>query len=44
MAQRRRLLNILSKAAPEMDGQREARKRKTEDAQMEKGEKRIGQS
>ena len=40
MAQRRRLVNILSKTAPLMDGQREAIKRETADMQMEKGEKR----
>ena len=39
MAQRRRLVNILSKTAPLMDGQREAIKRETADMQMEKGEK-----
>ena len=39
MAQRQRLVNIPLKAAPQIDGQREARKRETADAQMEKGEK-----
>ena len=37
----RLLVNILSKAAPKMDGQREARKRESADVQMEKGEKKM---
>ena len=36
MAHKQRLLNILSKAAPLMEGQREARKRETADVQIEK--------
>ena len=36
MSQRQQLVNILSIAAPYMDGQRETRKRETADAQMEK--------
>ena len=39
MAQRRRLVNILSKTAPLVDGQMEAIKRETADMQMKKGEK-----
>jgi len=39
IAQRQRLVNILSKAAPWLDGQREDRKRKPSDVQMENGEK-----
>ena len=41
IAQRRQLVNIISKATPpKMDGQREARKRETADVQMEKVETR----
>jgi len=39
IAQRQRLVNILSKAAPLMDWKMKARKRETTDMQMEKGEK-----
>ena len=39
IAQRQRLVNILSKAAPLMDWKMKARKRETTDIQMEKGEK-----
>ena len=40
IAQRQRLVNILLKAAPKMDGKREARKGEPADMQTEKGEKR----
>ena len=39
MAQRQRLVNILSKAALKMDGQRKTRKREPEDVQGEKVKK-----
>ena len=41
MSQKQQLVNILSRAAPYMDGQRETRKRETADAQREKKDEHL---